>query len=694
MISQFNIEYPTWALLLPIVIGSFFAALLYLKNKKNKLSNSWTILLLVLRFLSTALITLLLLSPFVKTTKKHIQKPRLLIAIDNSRSMTYSSDSAFLIDKLSIELNEFEDALKSKFEIDKMLFGQKVKPFDSIDFNEEVSNYSKLFSYVNEHFQSNEIEAMLIVGDGIFNQGTDPVYASLNANYPIFTLATGDTVTKPDIKINDISYNSLVYLNENMPIEVNLSARGMKNKNLSINVYTGRSLQKSRKIKIDNNNFDKTERFDLSAKTAGKHRIRIELLVDSEEENKVNNYKSIFTDVLDARQKILIFANSPHPDISALRQAISSFKNYEVEVAFPEDKNIVLNNYSLVVLHQLPSKNYSIPNILRKLNEQNMPVMGIIGEQSNLNATFRFFGKTGFNTTVRSFENSMATFNQSFPLFKLDNIDIPLLETLPPLKTPLGNYSNVNPSNVLAWQQINSLKTNFPLIYFSEKEDKKNCLILGEGLWLWRNYSFLEKSNFNAFDNLIGKTVQYLMAKTDKRYFRIKSKGEYFSTEKIELQAEFYSKSYEPIEDAEINLKLTNEKGETFDYVFTATNNSYKLELNPDATGIYKYTATTTYNNKSFAERGEFIIAKRDFESQNLMANYDVLYKISERNNGGMFPLKNIKKIEELLKEKESKNRVSYSETYSGLNNIPWVLALIILLLAAEWVLRKYLGSY
>ena len=694
MISQFNIEYPIWALLLPIVIGSFFAALLYLKNKKNKLSRNWTVLLFALRFLSTALIALLLLSPFVKTTQRHIQKPRLLVAIDNSRSMTYSSDSAFLANEFLLELNEFEDALKNDFEIDRMLFGHKVKPFDSLGFDEEISDYSKLFSYVNEHFQSSEIEAMVIVGDGIFNQGTDPVYASSKINFPVFAVAVGDTLTKPDVKINDISFNSLVYLNENMPIEVNFSAKGLNNQNLSINVYAGRNLQKSRKINIGKNNFDKTERFELKAKTAGKHRIRIELLVDAEEENKANNYKSVFTNVLDARQKILIFANSPHPDISALRQAISGFKNYEVEVAFAGENNIVLNNYSLVVLHQLPSKKYSIPNILRSINQQNMPVLGVVGQQSNLNATFRFFGKTGFNSAVGSFENSMASFNQNFPLFKLNNIDIPLLETLPPLKTPLGNYSNVNPSNVLVWQQINSLKTNFPLIYFSEKDNKKNCLIMGEGLWLWRNYSFLEKSNFSSFDNLIGKTVQYLMAKTDKRYFRIKSKGEYFSTDKIELQAELYNKTYEPIEDAEIGLKLTNEKGETFDYVFTSVGNSYKLELNTRVPGIYKYTATTTYNNQAFAETGEFIIAKRDFEAQYLMANYNLLYKISERNNGAIFPLRNIKAIEDVLKEKEVRNRISYSETYSALNNIWWVLALIILLLTAEWVLRKYLGSY
>ncbi len=694
MINQFNIEYPIWTLLLPIAVGVLYALLLYFKNRKNKLSAPWTVLLFVLRFSSTALIALLLLAPFIKTTKKHIQKPRLIVAVDNSKSMIYSSDSTFLTKNLTSDLTELEDALSNKYEIDRLLFGKSVKPLDSVNFNEDGSDYSKLFAYVNEHYQTNEIEAMILVGDGIFNRGTDPVYASSNISFPVFSVVVGDTVKKPDLKINDISYNSLVYLNENMPIEVNFTANGLKNQAMTINIFMGRDLQKSRKITIDKNELNKTERFDLKANTPGKHRLRIELQIDTEEANKANNYKSVFTDVLDARQKILILANSPHPDVSALRQAISGFKNYEVDIAYPGDKNITLNTYSLVVLHQLPSIKYSIPNILSEINKQKMPVLAIIGEQTKLNAAFRFFGKTGYNSAMRSFENSMATFNQNFPLFNIDDIDITLMETLPPLKTPLGNYKNVDPSNVLAWQQINSIKTNFPLIYFTEQEERKSCIVLGEGLWLWRNYNFLEKSNFNSFDNLIGKTVQYLMAKADKRYFRIKNKGEFNSTDKIELQAELYNKSYEPIKGAEIGLKVTNEKGETFDYVFNSLGNSYKLELNKRTPGVYKYVAKTTYNNEAFTEKGEFVIVKRNLEAQQLKANYNLLFKIAERNNGGMFQLENIMTIKEALNENEVKSRISYSQTYSGLNNIPLILVFIILLLTAEWVLRKYLGSY
>jgi len=694
VISQFNIEYPIWWYLLPLAIGGLFAALLYVKNKHNKLPASWTVVLFILRFFSVALISLLLLSPFIKTTKKQVQKPRLLVAIDNSRSMIYSSDSSYLLSDFESDLNKFEESFSGDYEIDRLLFGQSVKPFVSFSFDEEGSDYSKLFAYVEEHYANNEVDAMIMVGDGIFNIGTDPVYSASSIKFPIYSLAVGDTLVKPDLKINDIAYNSLVYLNENIPLEVNFSANGLKKQSITLNVYAANKLQKSKKITVTNDNFNKTEHFDLSAQDPGKLRIRVELVTKVVEDNKTNNYKSIFTDVLDSRQKVLILANSPHPDVSGLRRAISGFKNYEVDVAYAEKPNFTISDYNLIILHQLPSLKYSISNKIIEINKSRIPLLVIVGQQSRIPTTMNLFRSLNFNSSVKSFENSVALFNQSFPLFSLEDLDISLLETLPPLRVPLGNFNNVNPSNVLVWQGINNIKTNFPLIYFAEEDGQKKCLVIGEGLWLWRSYNYLEKSNFIVFDNLIGKIVQYLMVKADKRFFRIKSKGEYDTYDNVKLEAELFNKSYEPIKDAEIDLKLTNEKGESFDFVFSPGQESYKLELDTREPGIYNYRATTTYQDQTYTEKGEFVIVQKNFEAQQLIANYDLLYKISERNNGKFISVSKIDEVEKLLKENDAKNRISYSQTYSGLNNIPLVLLLIILLLSVEWVLRKYFGTY
>ena len=42
-------------------------------------------------------------------------------------------------------------------------------------------------------------------------------------------------------------------------------------------------------------------------------------------------------EVLDARQKILLLFDGPHPDISVIKQAIESNKNYEVKTSLLSD---------------------------------------------------------------------------------------------------------------------------------------------------------------------------------------------------------------------------------------------------------------------------------------------------------------------------------------------------------------------
>jgi hypothetical protein len=694
VINQFNIEYPLWLIVIPLAVGLLFSSLLYVKNKNNKIGANWTIFLFVIRFFSSALIVLLLLSPFIKTTKKHIQKPKLLFAIDNSQSMIYSSDSNFLINKFPNELKEFKENFSDDYEVEILSFGQNVKPFDSLDFNEKISDYSKLFSYIEKHYQNNTTDALVLIGDGIFNRGSDPFYAFSNINIPVYSVIIGDTFAKPDLLINDISFNSLAYLNENVPLEINFSAKGLEKQNVTINIFVGGKLKKSRKVSVLNSDFSKTERFNLEAKKSGKLRIDVDLISSFKENNTSNNKKTVFVDVLDSKQKILILANSPHPDISAIKQAIKGFKNYEVDIVFHDYNGVNLQDYNLAILHQLPSISNSIALQLLEINKYGIPVLSIIGGQSKFNAVSYFSGSTKFNSVVNSFENSRASVNQNFPLFRLDGIDISLLEGLPPLKVPLGNFQNVNTQGVLAWQKINDITTNFPLFYFGEKDGIKNCIIMGEGLWLWRSYNFLEKSNFLSFDNIIGKTIQYLTMKADKRFFRVKSLGEYDIDNKIELQAELYNKSYQLIENAEVDLKLINEKGEVLDYMFSPDSQHYSLQLNIENAGVYKFEAKSNYRGQNYSQKGEFVVVEKNIESKLLHANLDLMFKLSEKNNGKLFPLRNMNDIIDDLKEKQIQNTITYSQTYTALNNIPWVIALILFLLSLEWILRKYLGNY
>ena len=83
------------------------------------------------------------------------------------------------------------------------------------------------------------------------------------------------------------------------------------------------------------------------------------------DKNKQNNNQSFVIDVIDNREKVLILANTPHPDIAAIEQSISSTQTYEVEVALLNDFTKPLKPYSLIILHQITSLPQSIKNQIK-----------------------------------------------------------------------------------------------------------------------------------------------------------------------------------------------------------------------------------------------------------------------------------------------------------------------------------------
>ena len=66
-------------------------------------------------------------------------------------------------------------------------------------------------------------------------------------------------------------------------------------------------------------------------------------------------------------------AESPHPDLGALRRMIALGKNYEVEIGYPGALKKSIAEYDFVILHQLPSVRNPIADVLNTLTTKQIP---------------------------------------------------------------------------------------------------------------------------------------------------------------------------------------------------------------------------------------------------------------------------------------------------------------------------------
>lgn len=695
MLTDLVINTPWWYIPLVILTGVAYASILYFRNRKNKLGRILTIILFSLRFLAVSVLAFLLLSPFIKTKSRQLEKPVIVIGIDNSRSMVLAKDSAAVRGAFMNQLDQLEDQLKTKYSVDTYTFGENIRQSDQPSFNQSTSNYADFILKMKNDYAGMNFGALVIAGDGISNRGIDPVFAASQVNFPVYTIALGDTTTSRDLKVNDVRVNSINYYGDDFPVEVNITGKQMNGEEAVLKIDAFGKLKKTQKISINTNNYNQTFRFTLNASEAGKQRLTVKLETKAEELNKGNNTRNVFFDVLDNRQKILLLAVAPHPDLAAIRKSIEINKNFQLDVAYVNQFKGKPENYDLVILHQLPSLKIPAARLIQQITDKKIPALFILGKQSNINLFNQFYKGIDLKTAGMNFEDAQAVINSSFTLFTFDPVYAETLEKLPPLIVQLGNYQVLPATSVFATQKINNLETDYPLIAFSSEGGIRNGFIAGEGLWMWRIHNYLMSNNTNAFDTFIEKTVQLLLLRSDKRFFRVYTKGEYTGNKNIVVEAELYDHSYELVNKPDVSFKLTNEKGEKFDYLFSPANRAYKLDLKRLPVGIYKYTASTKLGQDKYTVKGEFVVSGESLENRTLKANHNMLYRLASLHDGNMLYPGELSTLPDLLIEKQNlQSKIYYEEKYTGLFNIWEMLGLIILLLSLEWFLRKYFGSY
>jgi hypothetical protein len=687
-------SYPLWFVLFCLLLGISYALILYYKQSKiQDLSKNSKTILATLRFLTVSFIAFLLLSPMLKTIQREIEKPIVVIAQDQSQSIVLNKDSAYYNSQYLTDLQKMADELSEKYDVKTFSFGDKLTEGLAGKYEEKFSDYSNFFDEVYNRFSNRNIGAIVFASDGIFNRGSNPVYNIKKLKTPIYTIALGDTTIQKDLIVKEVAHNQLAYLGNDFPIEIIVEANKLNGKSSKVTVSKNGNILYSKPLQFNGNFYQTTLPVMLKADETGMQRYTISAPAIDGENNRLNNSIDIFIDVLDSRQKVLILANSPHPDIAALKNALKSNINLEVESELVGNFKKPLDNYNLIILHQLPSADHPIDDLINTINLKKIPVLNILGAQTD----FNYLKKLPLGFELINFKgktNEAGEFlNNNFSLFSLEGNAVNI--NFPPLNVPFGEVRKSNSLNVYYSQKIGNVETNDPLIAFNETDGHKTGIVAGEGLWRWRISNFQQQQNFENFDNLINKIVQYLAAKEDKSFFRVTNKNKFSENEPIEMSAELYNESYDLIKEADVTIIIKNEEGNSFPFAFSSTGSSYKLNAGKLPIGQYTYVAKAVYKGQAYTDKGKFSVTEVKIEAINLVADHQLLNTLAVNNQGKMFLPSEIKSLTKSLLNDKGIVSISYSnEKFSDLISLKWIFFLLLALLSIEWFIRKRSGGY
>jgi len=695
MKSEFIFQSSPWFILLCLLAGGIYAFILY-QNKKtfNPLQNR---VLAIVRAILVSLLAFLLINPLLRNNKSTIEKPTVVLAIDNSSSMTHGGQAK--LEALKKNLQQLKETIEAKgasVEIQSLDEETDNQNISDIKFTKKRSDLSQMLANIKSSYEGRNLTDVILVSDGIVNEGISPTYGKYNFN--IHAVGLGDTTQKRDVKLNAIYANRIAYLSNKFPIQAEVSSYGFQGKSTTVLLKQAGNVIDKQVVSFDKQDDLKQVTFYVTAQQKGMQRYTVEVAPLNAEFSTKNNAKDAYIDIVDGKEKVLLVALAPHPDVKALKSIIEKNDLYEltIKIVQSDDLNQIGSQpFDVLILHQLPDIYGMGGNVVSRLLAQGKPTLFVLGNQTNIN-TFNGMQQTlAIAAQAGKADKVTAKFNNNFNLFNLDGDKLSLLERLPPILAPFGDYKPTAGSEIILYQRVGSLTTPKPLLIANTTSARKSAVLAGEGLWLWRLEEFSLTDKQEIIDEVLMKTLQLISVKDDKRKLRVYPISPDFSIdEKVIFENEAYNDIYERIYNQDIKLDVTDEKGKVRNFSYTTTKDNSRFEITGLPEGVYRYKASTQVLGKGEVVDGQFIVRNTDLENLNTTADFNMLRTLATQNNGKFFVANQLEKLKDFLSANKAPDKVTSVEEMNEFINMKWVFFVLVLLATVEWGLRKYLGSY
>lgn len=667
-----------------ILVGIMALGLaLFQYRYKAKSKSRSHLLFAFLRFLTLFLIGLLLVNPKFKQVSYVVDKPNLVVLTDNSSSIKHLEQDeavAGFIKKITDDV-----ALKEKFDIDGYSFGTGLSSSDSLSFDEKQSDISSALQSANEIYK-NENTAFILISDGNQTYGNDYQFTSGKIKQPIFPIIVGDTVQYTDLKIRQLNVNKYAYQKNLFPVEVIVTYQGNETVDSRLNIKSRGVTIAGKAISLSATNSSVVVNFNLPANTVGVRTYRAQLEPLAGEKNTINNQKEFAVEVIDQKTKVLVVSDVLHPDLGALKKSINNNEQREATITNTRLRNIDVNDFNLVIVYQPNSRFKAVFEKLNALNKNRWIITGTNTDWRFLNTIQKNYNKRPTGQT----EDILASLNPNYSSFIIGNTGF---DRYPPLRSRFGDIGFDQSVNTVLWQRIGNVNTENPLLAtFEGSGNRREAILLGEGIWKWRSQSFQDNKDFKEFDTFLGKLIQYLASNKRKNRLTVDFEPFYYGSGDIKITSQYFNDNYEVDSRASLSIVLQDSiTKETRSIPFLLKNQGYEVDLSSLPPSVYNFSVKV--EGKNISRSGTFKILQFDVEKQFLNANVTKLRRVATNTSARAFVINEADLLfGELIRDKRFVGVQKTSEKVIPLIDWKYLLPLIALSLAIEWFLRKYNG--
>ena len=655
-----------------------------------------------------------LLEPVISYSREFERNKRVSVVLDASSSMDrIENGKTRRVRQDSLLSSQAYDELRSSADVESYFFGADIAPSrDQVNIDQTAMG-DALYD-LHQAEMADPADYWLLVSDGNSNAGRDVDDAIGAGSAPVISVNIATDIGNFDIGLEDVQYNTVVFVGQPTEIQVQLNWHNAAGKVARVEL-----LDRDRVVAGGTLSIDQEAGFgEVSLKYVpsepGQKLLQVRIPGLDNEETISNNSRTIALKVLKSRINVLLVTDRPDYEVGFLSRYLRQSDKYDMELkvlggkagnlagSFP-DRQTELNRYDLVILHdpdpQLLSGRDGI--IKSYLSEKGGAIWVMMGLQFASRGPVEWFDRLlPFYQSHRQpiqygeFRGEPSESELFHPAVRLADDRTSIRETwesLPPFRSLV--YCDVIDSQgvVLAYGEAgNRLGQKPPILGYKRFGPGKLIASAAGPFWYWgfANLGFGEDDSH--YGDFLEGVISWLTVREDFDPVRISPTKEVFNRgESVQFDAVAFDQGFRPIPGVTGSVSLQGEQAsDQFEAdLIDKGEGKFTAEFSKIPPGKYTWRGKLEKDGRTLKQSdGVIQIEMFSLEEYDQSGDPATLMTVSRKSGGGYFTFNQFDDAIRAI------NTEPIAESIAGEFSLWgrfWLLAIFILALASEWVIRK-----
>ncbi|MDQ7066163.1 MAG: vWA domain-containing protein [candidate division KSB1 bacterium] len=682
-------------------------------------------LLLILRTLSFVFLFLLLFEPILGIAWRNAERPVVAVLVDVSASMQLPDEQGSRGEHLKSVLKQpWLNDLQKRFEVTFIHFASEATEVpalipDSLTFDAEGTHISAALALASEKLSSRNFAATLLLSDGIYNLGSDPVQAQGAYPVPIFTVAFGRTTADRDVWIEDVLTNEVAFAGTRVPLQVMLRSRGYAGRNAQIRLMQGGRVVASQTVTLPPDDQEQTLQFSFVPDQEGMQKYRLVVDAFPDEVTDRNNQRTFYIKILKSKLKIVLLAGAPSPDVSFLVRTLK------------QDRNLKVRSYVALAPGKILGGTLPVSGELKDIDcvigvqlfgpQPLAPVMQRWLERTVIQEEKPFLFISGADVSARQLAEQRKLLllvtppvvtreKQVVPRVTLQGMLHPILkitdesseikeaiEGLPPVVSPFLRLNFAPGAQVLlegvGTGKLAARRGGVPLLNLVRQGQRRLVAFWGGGFWRWHLMMQRVQPGNDYYQRMFLQSIRWLVSVEESKLLRVSTNKDIYRTgEEILFSAQAYYEDFTPRDQLDIEVNIRGRDTSADILLQGRGNGLYEGKLSVLESGDYRYRATAREGDRIVGtDEGRFTVEPFRIEFQHTETDFLLMQRLAMRSGGRAVAPDSLAQWAAGL---QFAPRITYEEKQFPLWQRWPMLAIIVLSLSLEWFLRKRKGMF